>query len=63
MDPKTLPMIWGTHMKLVTKYQIFAINSVAMVFNNISVVYFIGGGNRSTRKESTYQPKVNDYGN
>ena len=27
MAPKTLPMIWGTYMKLVTKYQISAINS------------------------------------
>ena len=27
MVPKTLPMIWGTFMKLVTKYQIYAINS------------------------------------
>jgi hypothetical protein len=26
MDPKTLPTIWGTFMKLVTKYQISAIN-------------------------------------
>jgi hypothetical protein len=26
MDPKTLPTIWGTHMKLVTKYQIPVIN-------------------------------------
>jgi hypothetical protein len=25
--PKTLPTIWHTYMKLVTKYQIFAINS------------------------------------
>jgi hypothetical protein len=25
--PKTLPSIWGTYMKLVTKYQISAINS------------------------------------
>ena len=25
--PKTLPTIWGNYMKLVTKYQIFAINS------------------------------------
>jgi hypothetical protein len=24
-DPKTLPTIWGTYMKLVTKYQISAI--------------------------------------
>jgi hypothetical protein len=24
---KTLPTIWGTYMKLVTKYQISAINS------------------------------------
>jgi hypothetical protein len=27
MDPKTLLTIWGTYMKLVTKYQISAINS------------------------------------
>jgi hypothetical protein len=27
MDPKTLSMIWGTYMKLATKYQIYAINS------------------------------------
>jgi hypothetical protein len=27
MGPNTLPMIWGTYMKIVTKYQISAINS------------------------------------
>ena len=27
MGPKTLPMIWGTYMKVVTKYQISVINS------------------------------------
>ena len=27
MGPKTLPTIWGTYMKLVTEYQISAINS------------------------------------
>jgi hypothetical protein len=27
MSPKTLPTIWGTYMKLPTKYQISAINS------------------------------------
>ena len=27
MGQKTLPMTWGTYMKLVTKYQISAINS------------------------------------
>ena len=27
IDPKILPTIWGTYMKLVTKYQISAINS------------------------------------
>jgi hypothetical protein len=27
MGPKTLPTIWGTYMKHVTKYQISAINS------------------------------------
>jgi hypothetical protein len=26
LDPKTRPMLWGTYMKLVTKYQISAIN-------------------------------------
>jgi len=29
--PKTLPTIWGTYMKLVTKYQISAINSYFVV--------------------------------
>jgi hypothetical protein len=28
-DQKTLPTIWGTYMKLVTKYQISAISIVA----------------------------------
>jgi hypothetical protein len=27
MGPKTLPTIWGTYMKLVTKYQVSVINS------------------------------------
>jgi hypothetical protein len=27
MGPKTLPVIWGTYIKLLTKYQISAINS------------------------------------
>ena len=27
MGPKTLPMIWGTYMMLVTKYKISAMNS------------------------------------
>jgi hypothetical protein len=27
MSPKTLSTIWGTYMKLVTKYQISAINN------------------------------------
>jgi hypothetical protein len=31
MGPKTLPTIWGTYMKLVTKYQISAINSWYLV--------------------------------
>jgi ribosome biogenesis protein Tsr3 len=37
IGPKTLPTIWGTYMKLVTKYQISAINScwekLAYMFN------------------------------
>jgi hypothetical protein len=28
MDPKTLPTIWGTYMKLVTKYQISAVQYI-----------------------------------
>ena len=31
MGPKMLPTIWGTYMKLVTKYQISAINSCIYV--------------------------------
>ena len=34
MDPKTLPTIWGTYMKLVTKYQISAINSSLLAEKN-----------------------------
>jgi hypothetical protein len=30
MGPKTLPTIWGTHMTLVTKYQISVINSCTL---------------------------------
>jgi hypothetical protein len=44
MGPKTLPTIWGTYVKLVTKYQISAINSCwekcdekcAYMFNQLS---------------------------
>jgi hypothetical protein len=32
MGPKTLPTIWGAYMKLVTKYQISAINSSSKIF-------------------------------
>jgi hypothetical protein len=34
MHPKTLPTIWGTYMKLVTKYQISAINSCHIFLTN-----------------------------
>jgi hypothetical protein len=34
--PKTLPTIWHTYMKLVTKYQIPVINSCLEKFNKIS---------------------------
>jgi hypothetical protein len=33
MVPKTLPTIWHTYVKLVTKYQIFAINSCLEKFD------------------------------
>ena len=35
MGPKTLPTIWGTYMKLVTKYQISAINSCREKWDNM----------------------------
>jgi len=33
MGPKMLPTIWYTYMKLVTKYQIFAIDSCSEKYN------------------------------
>jgi hypothetical protein len=38
MGPKTLPTIWGTYMKLVTKYQISVIKEV---FLDPSDSYFL----------------------
>jgi hypothetical protein len=35
MGQKTLPTIWGTYMKLVTKYQISAINSTHWTYMHI----------------------------
>jgi hypothetical protein len=34
MGSKTLPTIWGTYMKLVTKYQISAVNSCCIFLSN-----------------------------
>jgi hypothetical protein len=41
MGPKTLPTIWGTYMKLVTKYQISAINSWSYIWSQASYRYTI----------------------
>jgi hypothetical protein len=50
MGLKTLPTIWGTYMKLVTKYQISAINSCcekcyekcAYMFNDLRREVIVG---------------------
>jgi hypothetical protein len=43
MGPKTLPTIWGTYMKLVTKYQISAIFLVRFeVDNDVFEAFFTG---------------------
>jgi hypothetical protein len=44
MGSKTLPSIWGTDMKLVTKYQISAINSWYERFKLIIPPLAEGGG-------------------
>jgi hypothetical protein len=41
MGPKTLPTIWGTDMKLVTKYQFSAINSCSSYRYTILWVAFL----------------------
>jgi hypothetical protein len=35
MGPKTLPTIWSTYMKLVTKYQTSAVNIVGSIFGHV----------------------------
>jgi hypothetical protein len=51
MHPKTLPMIWGTYMKLVTKYQIAAINSCWEKCNEKWAYMFNVYKNQQSRKE------------
>ena len=55
--PKTLPTIWGTYMKLVTKYQISAINSCwekcAYMFN-----VYRNQLSRQTRSRNLMCPKT-----
>jgi hypothetical protein len=51
MHPKTLPMIWGTYMKLVTKYQISAINSCWEKCNEKWAYMFNVYKNQQSRKE------------
>ena len=61
MGPKTLPTIWGTFMKLVTKYQISAINScwekcdekLAYMFNVYTNQHSRQTGSRNTMGSKT----------
>jgi len=54
MGPKTLPTIWGTYMKLVTKYQISAINSC---WDKCDEKY-LGTDERTDRGKTVYPPPV-----
>jgi hypothetical protein len=53
MGSKTLPTIWGTYMKLVTKYQISAINRYPILweaFFDPSDSYFLFAEERGYHK-------------
>ena len=61
MGPKTLPIIWGTYIKLVTKYQISAINSCWEKCNEKCAYMFNVYKNqlsRQTRSRNTTGPKT-----
>jgi hypothetical protein len=53
MAPKTLPTIWGTYMKLVTKYQISAINSC---WEKCAEKYLVRMDGRTDRGKTVYPP-------
>jgi hypothetical protein len=56
MGPKTLPMIWGTYMKLVTIYQISAINSCWEKCDEKCVYMFNVYKNQQSRQTGSRNP-------
>jgi hypothetical protein len=50
--PKTLPTLWGIYMKLVTKYQISAINSCWEKCDK----KYLGTDGRTDRGKTVYPP-------
>jgi hypothetical protein len=56
MGPKTLPKIWGTYMKLVTKYQISAINSCWEKCNEKLAYMFNVYKNQQSRQTGSRNP-------
>jgi hypothetical protein len=55
--PKTLPTVWGTYMKLVTKYQISAINSCWGKCNK----KYLGTDGRTDRRRTEGWTEVKQY--
>ena len=62
MGPKTLPMIWGTYMKLVTKHQISAINSCLEKCSYMFNVYKIQLSRQTGSRNLTVQKHYPQYG-
>ena len=56
MDSKTLPTIWGTYMKSVTKYQISAINSCWEKCDKKWAYMFIVYKNQQSRQTGSRNP-------
>ena len=54
--PKTLPTIWHTYMKLVTKYQISAINSCWEKFDEKYLRWMEGWTDGKTDRSKTVYP-------
>ena len=54
---KTLPTIWGTYMKLVTKYQISAVNSCRGKCNE-KCAYMFNVYSRQTGSRNLMDPKT-----
>ena len=54
-DPKTLPTIWGTYMKLVTKYQISAIKVA-----ELQCMFNVSDGSKNASHDMGYLYKGNN---